>query len=245
MAAPLPIPPSGIPVINVITGAMDTQWQNYFLQLTIAIGTLGAAPVDADYWVSQLDFTLTNAVIMGLLATGVLYQTSVAGVATPHTEPQLNLVRGGTSADLSLTGGTNQVLQQSTVGGAVTVGTFAATQLFDYSTGTWTPADGSGAGLSLTVTTATYAKIGALVFAEADITYPATVDGSNTRISGLPFASIAATFPMAIAGNTGTAFDGLINASGTTFDFLTVGGVRIINSGLSTARIHASGVYRT
>jgi hypothetical protein len=245
MATPLPIPPSGIPVINVITGAMDTQWQNYFLQLSIAITTIGAAPIDAAYWTSKLDLTLTQQVDMGLLPTGVLYQTSAAGVSTPHTEPQLSPVRGGTGTDMSATGGANEVLQQLTLGGAVTVATFAASQLSDYTATTWTPTDGSGAGLALTVNSATYVKIGSLVSVQADITYPVTVNGSNARIAGLPFSSIAALWPLATAGNLTIAFDAVVNASATTFDFFNVSGAHIINSALSTLNVKVNGAYRT
>jgi hypothetical protein len=55
--------------------------------------------------------------------------------------------------------------------------------------GTWTLADASGAGLSLTVTSATYVKIGSLVVIFAVFTYPLTVDASVAKVSGLPFTS--------------------------------------------------------
>lgn len=61
--------------------------------------------------------------------------------------------------------------------------------LDDYEESTWTPADGSGAGLSLTVTDATYIKVGQQVTVSARITYPVTASGSNASISGLPFTS--------------------------------------------------------
>jgi len=55
-----------------------------------------------------------------------------------------------------------------------------------YEEGTWTPADASGAGLSLTAT-GTYTRIGRMVMAQFDITYPSTASTANTVISGLPF----------------------------------------------------------
>lgn len=66
--------------------------------------------------------------------------------------------------------------------------TAAANALDDYEEGTWTPTDGSGAGLSLTVTNARYTKVGNTVFVTATITYPATASGASASISGLPFA---------------------------------------------------------
>jgi hypothetical protein len=74
--------------------------------------------------------------------------------------------------------------------------TFPATQsassnantLDDYEEGTWTPSDGSGAGLSLTVSNATYTKIGRMVYASALVTYPVTADTSQAKLASLPFA---------------------------------------------------------
>jgi hypothetical protein len=75
--------------------------------------------------------------------------------------------------------------------------TFPATQsassdantLDDYEEGTWTPTDGSGAGLSFTSVTATYTKVGRLVTITCQLTYPVTASASNARISGLPFTA--------------------------------------------------------
>jgi hypothetical protein len=63
-----------------------------------------------------------------------------------------------------------------------------ANTLDDYEEGTWTPTDGSGAGLSLTVTGATYTKIGRMVYASAQVAYPATASGAQAKLSNLPFA---------------------------------------------------------
>jgi len=74
--------------------------------------------------------------------------------------------------------------------------TFPATQsassnantLDDYEEGTWTPTDGSGAGLSLTVTNATYTKIGRMVYASAQVAYPVTASAAQAVLASLPFA---------------------------------------------------------
>ena len=63
-----------------------------------------------------------------------------------------------------------------------------ANTLDDYEEGTWTPSDGSGAGLSLTVSNATYTKIGRMVYASALVTYPVTADTSQAKLASLPFA---------------------------------------------------------
>ena len=66
------------------------------------------------------DYTATQ--ISGLAASATIDTTNAANI----TGGRLALARGGTHADLSATGGTSQVLKQTTVGGDVTVGQLAA-----------------------------------------------------------------------------------------------------------------------
>ena len=76
--------------------------------------------------------------------------------------------------------------------------TFPATQsassnantLDDYEEGTWTPTDGSSAGLSFTSAEATYTKIGRFAFFEFQVVYPSTASGVDTRINGFPFNNV-------------------------------------------------------
>lgn len=125
----LPLPPSGVAFIDPITGGVSVQWQNYLLSLSTISG--GFAPLNAEYWVSTANSDLTNETNLGALTTGYLKLTVAAGVGTPSTvstipasdiSGTLGVLHGGTGADLSGTGGTNQVLQQASVGAAVTVG---------------------------------------------------------------------------------------------------------------------------
>ena len=64
-----------------------------------------------------------------------------------------------------------------------------ANTLDDYEEGTWTPTDGSGAGLIFTVNSATYAKVGKLVFVNMYLTYPTTASSASAVIAGLPFTA--------------------------------------------------------
>lgn len=62
--------------------------------------------------------------------------------------------------------------------------TAAANALDDYEEGTYTPTDGSGAGLSLTNnTTARYTKIGRMVYVQFDITWPSTSSSATAGFS--------------------------------------------------------------
>lgn len=73
--------------------------------------------------------------------------------------------------------------------------------LDDYEEGTWTPSDASGAGLSFTVNSATYTKIGRCVYVSCYIIYPATANGSTALIGGLPFAAASVQVGTASATN--------------------------------------------
>lgn len=69
----------------------------------------------------------------GLYATGVVFDGT--SNITFSLAGNLNLFNGGTSSDLSVTGGTSQVLKQTTLGAAITVGQLAASDLSNGTTG--------------------------------------------------------------------------------------------------------------
>jgi hypothetical protein len=63
-------------------------------------------------------------------------------------------------------------------------------ELFDdYEEGTWTPIDQSGAGLTFTVSSATYTKIGRQVICNLSFSYPVTASAVTAVIGGLPFTA--------------------------------------------------------
>ena len=67
--------------------------------------------------------------------------------------------------------------------------TAAANALDDYEEGTWTPVDGSGAGLTLGINKAVYTKIGRLVTVQFYINVPSTSSTNDILISGFPFTN--------------------------------------------------------
>ena len=91
--------------------------------------------------------------------------------------------------------------------------TFPATQsastdantLDDYEEGTWTPTDGSGAGLTFTSITATYTKIGRLVTLNCQFTFPTTANASIIQITGMPFAPTAGNATGALSTSNASA----------------------------------------
>ena len=67
----------------------------------------------------------------------------------------------------------------------------SANLLDDYEEGTWTPAN---ANVTLSVTSAIYKKIGAIVYISAYVTYPSNSDGNTAAITGFPFVGEGAVF---------------------------------------------------
>lgn len=111
----------------------------------------------------------------------------------------------------------------------------------DQETGTWTPTDASGAALVFTAVSAGFTRIGNMVFAYCNFTYPATSDPSTALIDGLPFplpnqlyarqgvlsyanSSVNVVFTAAVAGDTKAAFYGIAGGLATNANMT---GVRV------------------
>jgi len=88
-----------------------------------------------------------------------------------------NIGIGGTTATTSGTGITFPATQSASTN---------ANTLDDYEEGTWTVVDKSGASLSLTTNNSRYIKIGRMVYAFADVTFPSTSSTATIGLS-LPF----------------------------------------------------------
>lgn len=114
-----------------------------------------------------------------------------------------------------------------------------------YTATTWTPADASGAGLSFTVATAEYTRIGNVVYFEVRLAYPVTASAASAAISGLPVANASDT-PVHVWGNTGSALEGSIANGATAITLYTAGFAALVaNSALSGATLRISGFYFT
>lgn len=101
--------------------------------------------------------------------------------------------------------GTNQIITANGIQFPATQVTSSnANTLDDYEEGTWTPTDVSGAGLTFTVNSANYVKVGKIVFINVYLQYPGTSDATPAQIGGLPF--------QAAGGNTYSYFYGRNNS---------------------------------
>jgi hypothetical protein len=124
-----------------------------------------------------------------------------------------------------------------------------ANTLDDYEEGTWTPVDGSGAGLSFSVIDARYTKIGRMVQCFAQIVYPSTANTSSAAISGLPFTMATTTggaygaFTVYTTEPTAVTWLNLSNT--TTSNAYTVGGASVTNATFSTDQYRLVWIYET
>lgn len=112
--------------------------------------------------------------------------------------------------------------------------------LNDYEEGTWTPTDGSGAGLTFTGTSGNcfYTKVGNLVTCVFAIVYPTTASALGAKITGLPFTSKGTS--SSVAGgyttftNSSLNINFLVGAADTNINlYLNTGGA-VNNAQLST-----------
>lgn len=118
----------------------------------------------------------------------IIFATTADGSASP-TERMRIPAAGGVQCVTTLSVG--NATPASTGAGI----TFPASQsassdantLDDYEEGTWTPTDGSGAGLTFTQAVGSYTKIGRLVHLVGFVQYPSTANGNTATISGFPF----------------------------------------------------------
>jgi hypothetical protein len=108
--------------------------------------------------------------------------------------------------------------------------------------GTWTPVDVSGAALSLTITNATYIKMGQQVTLNYFIVYPSTASGATALIGGAPF--VASGYWLGPAPATTFSFVRIDGSSTTLLPLDTAGNAKT-NAQLSTLTLLGSIVYKS
>jgi hypothetical protein len=163
---------SGEAVRVAATGANQTIYTRY----------IGGSPSAANFYVG-VDSAAGG--ITGVGAAGMMWQAGNAALAfgtnnalaMSITQSGLVLLKGGVDAVGSGVGITFPATQ---------VASTSANCLDDYEEGTWTVVDKSGASLSLTTNASKYIKIGKMVYAFADVTFPATSSTASVNLS-LPF----------------------------------------------------------
>jgi hypothetical protein len=114
--------------------------------------------------------------------------------------------------------------------------------------GSWTPADGSGAGLSFTGVSAKYTRTGNMIFAYAQLHYPITADTTAATITGLPvtvpnqdYAQTPSTVYTNTAAATGSKAIAIKNT--VTLQLFKPDGTSLTNANLSNAQVNILCIY--
>ena len=111
-----------------------------------------------------------------------------------------------------------------------------------YEEGTWTPSDNSGA-VVITVNSATYTRIGRVVVAQMDITYPATASAATAQVKGVPFTP-SKNNGAGMYTNSPNSVVGCQLTSGGIFFFQTVGGANATNVQMTASTVRATCSYQ-
>lgn len=113
-----------------------------------------------------------------------------------------------------------------------------------YEEGTWTPTDGSGAGLTFSSASGWYVRKGREVTLVFSVTYPVTVNANAAKLGGVPFSS--STGNLASGGYiTYTSYVGTISllSATTTMNFYNGNSTQLTNANLSAKDIRGVIVY--
>ena len=165
-----------------------------------------------------------------------------------HTNGALGLKAHTSSHYINfMTGGYSERFRITDNGVTFNGDTAAANALDDYEEGTWTPADGSGAGMSLTVWEAFYTKIGRKVYIEIGFLIPSNSSSAVVRITGLPFTAKSgadSTGGFTLTGsNSGRLDYWLVDRGESRFGCSTFSNVGTPNSSYSNKQIKLNGSY--
>jgi len=188
MSPVLPLP-TGVQFIDPATGGVSVTWQNYLLSISSITGTY--APTNAQYYVATSDATLTNDRNLGALTTGFLFITVAAATATPSSVSTIPVLRGGSGADLSATGGANQVVQQTSAGGNFSVGQLSTSNISGLTSNLYTPTLTAVANVAAsTPFTCQYLRVGTVVTVSGKADIDPTAGATLTQLGiSLPIAS--------------------------------------------------------
>jgi hypothetical protein len=210
----VPLPFNGSGVFNVV----------YTFVTDAANGIKILASRQDTQWADVATNGLTNCVTKdGQSTTTAIVPFAGGGIKTDVLSPVTP------NGPVSLTAG--QLLFPSAANPSTDVHT-----LDDYEEGTWSPTDGSGSGLTFTVTRAGYIKIGSHLFIDLALTFPVTASGNSATIQGLPFnvpntSGIGGAF--ALYNGLSLAW-GVLTPNSTAFKIIGPTGSDITNATMST-----------
>ena len=194
-----------------------------------AIG--GTAAASGSFTTVTAGTSVTTPFVTSAAATNLILKSAGTTAVTIDTSQKVTFANSiGFGSNAGITFNNSSALTNST--------------LNDYEIGTWTPTDTSGAGLSFTVTSAQYVKVGQMVTATAVFQYPTTVNTNQCNVGGLPFATnMNNTTGSVLSSNAGA--QKVIQNGSTTFLLFPVSSVsQSTNVTLSNASIYVTFHYR-
>jgi hypothetical protein len=183
----------------------------------------------------------------GTLAASQIEMLSQSGTGIiTITPPATNTNRAITLPDAAgaiVVSGTTPSLNGITFP-ATQVASADANTLDDYEEGTWTPTVLNG-GVGITVTTASYTKIGRLVYLQLDVTIGSTANIDAFTITSLPFSVGGGRVAGAAIGynNSGTNMAALISSSNLEF-YLAASATSATNAQASGDRFIVAASYQ-
>lgn len=171
------------------------------------------------------------------LTPGVDYLTPTGSAAGLTGFPTLNQNTTGSAAKLTTARNVNGVPFDGTADIQTTT---AGTS--DYTGATsWTP---TGNGVTLTVTSAKYAVVGALVIAEATVVWPLTANTGQARISGLPFAAaLSSACSVGFSNASLASFTMYVNTGTSAIYPYRLDSTQITNANMSGSSLILTCVY--
>jgi hypothetical protein len=167
-------------IVSATTGNLPQTTSSTKLSFVPSTGTLTATSHAGAWAGSTIGTTYGGTGLTSFTANGVVYASSTSALATSSA-----FTFNGT--DVEFTGNLVVGTSGKGINFSVTPSTSTSELLADYEQGTWTPADGSGAGLTFSSITAKYTKIGNQVTVQVKLKYPVTVSATGAAITGLPF----------------------------------------------------------
>ena len=220
------------------SGVNQLQWgagggNNVSVDVAITINPANAAVAISPTGTGTVAISPAGALTINPTAASTINNTSI-GATTAST---------GRFTSVTATTG-NVVIGTSGQGidFSATAGTGTSELLADYEEGTWTP---TVSGVTLTIASGKYTKVGRTVFVEAFLRFPVTADITDVEIAGLPFTPV----------NGGNAFAGSVvpaNSIATmTKAFVATTGIqpntaanaRITNASFSGSDLQIGGWY--
>ena len=189
---------------------------------------------------SVTNLTTSGTNTMSALGAGIATFSAAGVISSTVTTGTGNVVRAA-----------SPTLVTPTIGAALatSVRFGAGTVLSIYEEGSWTPTDASGAGLVFVNVSASYTRIGNLVVARFNLTFPASASTADILIGGLPFALNGAENSrqgfFSFNNFNGGQEMPFPNAGGTTFSVRGPNGASRTNTTYAGIALYGTLLYQT